>query len=359
MTKILSDYPLNNLNTFRVKAKAKLFAEISSFDSLIHLLADPNLRSQPILALGSGSNTLFRHDYGGLVLKLNLKGRRIVKQSTTHVIVELGAGENWPDFVTWAVDNHLGGVENLALIPGTLGAAPVQNIAAYGQNLSDVLDSVEAIDSRSLGKKRFTNKDCQFAYRDSVFKHSAKNFIITSVRLKLTTSPVLETDYFSIGGRRDSIKKELAAIAPPPYDISHVYQAVTNIRRRKLPDPATTPTVGSFFINPVVTKTHLTNLRSQISDLQFYPANQLKYKQLGDPDFDKLTHFTVPAGRLLQELGWDHRRLGHCHTYHGWASIITHDGQATGQEIYDLVTLMKQEVRKKYKINLQSEVTII
>ncbi len=358
MTKAKQNYSLKNNNTLQVEVKANYFAQVKSEQDILDLLSQNQYKNLPKFVLGSGSNTLFTKDYQGLVIHNKILGREITQQDQNHVYIKLGGGEDWPQFVEFAVNQGYSGVENLALIPGTAGAAPVQNIAAYGHNLTDTFVSLEAINLNTLATKTFNKKECKFGYRDSVFKNEYKGqYIITRVTLKLNKKHNLETNYYSIHGRYDSLQSELKSFAQKPYTIKDVYQAVINIRTRKLPDWTHTPTVGSFFVNPIITKQKLTQLQSLIQELQFYPAQDLKYVNQNDPGSNQLVK--IPVGRLLDELGWKGKQIGNCNVSNKWASIITHNGKATGQEILEFTQKIKTDVKNNYGITIKTEVEVV
>lgn len=359
--KIAENKSLKRLNTLRIQAHARYFAVVSSTNDLQKLLQEPRLKDLSKLILGEGSNLLLTQDFNGIVIKNEIKGERIISESEETVVVEFGAGESWINLVENAVDRNWGGVENLSLIPGTVGAAPVQNIAAYGQNLSDVFISLDAINLNTGELTTFTKNECEFSYRQSVFKGKLKNqFFIVSVRLEFAKNPNLETGYYSIGGRYDSVEAELEKISSPPYHIKDVAQAVINIRQRKLPDWKRTPTVGSFFINPTITVERYLQLKTQIPELQSYPLQNLTYTKESSINKTNLQDLVkIPAGRLLDSLSWGKKKIGNCSTYKGWASIITHNGKASGKEILDYTKAMKSSVDKAYKVNLDTEVSVI
>ncbi len=359
---INQDISLKTLNTFQIDVKAKYLFEFDRIEELIQVIKSnqDDFINQKKLVLGSGSNVLFTQDFDGFVIKPNLKGITVVKETDTDVWIKSACSELWHDLVTFSVERNLHGIENMALIPGTVGAAPIQNIAAYGQNLVDTFDLLEAINLTTGKIQVFDKQACEFAYRDSIFKNQLKNqFLVISVTLKLSKILTLDTSYFQMHVSNDSIKTELAAIAKEPYSIKDVYQAVINIRTRKLPDPAKSPNIGSFFLNPLVSKEKLTELQSKISELQFYPPDQLTYKQLNDPEFVKDDYVKLPAGRLLDELGWRGKWIGNVGTHDKQALLIVTNGKAKGAEIINFANQMKQSVKNAYGIDLQSEVNII
>ena len=272
---------LGTMNTLRMDVRADRFCRILKTSDLTQLIAGGHLQNSRWFVLGGGSNVLFTQDFEGLILKMEIKGIWVANQDHDTVLLDVNAGEDWPDLVAHAVAKGWGGIENLALIPGTAGAAPVQNIAAYGHNLSDTLVSVEAVDTKSGETRRFTLDECQLGYRTSVFKGVLKNrYIITAIRLRLTRKPQLNTSYRS---RYESIEQELAVISRPPYGVGDVYQAIVNIRRRKLPDVEDVGSAGSIFKNPVVTRETLLRIRETCPGITFLPAGAALLRSYGRP----------------------------------------------------------------------------
>ena len=356
MIKINQNISLKPYSTFYLEAKARFFTQLTNDDQIDEILEFIKQKNLPVHILGEGSNTLFTKDYPGLISKISTKGKQIIKDTTDFVLVTFQAGESWPDIVTWAVNNGFSGIENLALIPGTIGAAPVQNIAAYGQSLSDTFYSLAAVNLETHQPQVFTKKDCHFSYRQSIFKQELANkYLITSVTLKFLKQASLETNYYSIGGRNDSLEIELEKNATKPYTIKNVYSAVVAIRSRKLIDWTQHPTVGSFFINPEVSQQKYQQLAAQIPNLQAYPAHDLKYSRNHQPS----ERVKIPVGRLLEELGWRGKQLGNCMVYQHNAAILTHNGKASGAEVLDFVTKIRQDVKTKYNISLETEVNIL
>lgn len=250
-----------------------------------------------------------------------------------------------------------GGIENLALIPGTVGAAPIQHIAAYGQNLKDVFVSLDALQMNDGSARSFKPQHCRFAYRDSVFRGELRGrYIVTAVRLRLMKQPVLVTSYNS---RHGSLEDELARIASRPYTVRDVYRAVVDIRRRKLPDPAKVGSAGSFFKNPVVHRTKLLELRQRFPDLQVYPAAHLLYPGASDLAVEAHEHFKVPAGWLLEGCGLKGLRHGRCGLWPHQSLSIVNYGGASPQEILNLIELVRRRFFDEYGILLENEVEIV
>ncbi len=350
-------YSLKKLNTMQIDVQAQRLITIESEADLSQL--SPEISAKQWMVLGGGSNILFTKNFDGVVVHMATKGITTASIDQDSVVLDVAAGEDWPNLVKHCVNLGWAGIENLALIPGTVGAAPVQNIAAYGQSVSDVIETVIYFDPVSNQSTILTNVACQFGYRDSIFKHDLNKVIITSVRLKLSLRPNLAVNYYSIGRRRDSIQSELAKKGEPPYTIAQVYEAVVSIREKKLPNWHTTPTFGSFFKNPLLAHKEAAQLQAKIEDLQLYPADSLTYKQETDELFNQADFVKVPAGRLLDELGWADKKIGHVHTYNQWASIVTHDGQASGQDVLAFTQAMQTDVRNNFGIELEAEVNVV
>ena len=354
---VKENFPLKALNTFGLDVRARYFATIDS-DACLELLLDQEIfRDRQFLILGHGSNVLFSSDYDGLVARMCLKGKRVVQEDSNQVVLEVSGGEDWSELVTYTVDRGWGGIENLAMVPGTVGAAPIQNIACYGQNLVDVFVSLDAIDLASGTLKTFSKEECAFSYRDSMFKRSeGKRYLVTKVRLSLSKNPVTDTSYHS---RYDSIEDELRASARPPFTIRDVYRAVCTIRTRKLPDVKEIGSAGSFFKNPVVSREKALELRKSVPGLQVYPVDQLLYSQGGKVLVDDSTHLKVPAGWLLEEMGWKGRRIGSCGLWPKHALIVVNYGSATPGELLAFVETVREAFFQRYGIRLENEVDIV
>ena len=328
---------LSSLNTFRVPARAEVFARLRSPGEAYDLLRRPALLARPLLILGGGSNLLFTADWEGLVLAPQILDREILETHGEVVTVAGGAGENWDSFVRWTLSLGLGGLENLALIPGTLGAAPVQNIGAYGVELRDHLLWVEGVDLREGRSCRFHNADCGFGYRDSVFKREADRLLITRVAFRLSRRPELELDY-------GEIRDQLAAAGIANPTAPQVADAVSAIRRRKLPDPAEVGNAGSFFRNPVVPSAQ---------------AARLLAEHPGMPQFAAYGGTKIPAGWPLEACGWKGHRAGDAGVHAGHALVLVNHGRATGREIAALAQQIVASVHERFGITLEPEVRIV
>lgn len=290
------------------------------------------------LILGGGSNVLPIGDIHRNVLRIELGGLEIIREEGDEVLVRIAAGEVWHDVVMWALDNQLGGIENLSLIPGTIGAAPIQNIGAYGIELVSVFDHLEAIEIGKGTSTRFTKEDCRFGYRDSIFKHEAKDrFIITAVTLRL--SPVASVNV-SYGAIQEIL--QLKGITNPSHrDVS---EAVIQIRQSKLPDPAIIGNAGSFFKNPIIPRGDFEMMKQMHPDLPGYAEGA--------------DHIKVPAGWLIEQTGWKGKRVGNVGSYEKQALVLVNHGGGSGEEVWQLAQLIIASVRDQFGIELTPEVNL-
>lgn len=333
--------PLKSLNTFGIDVSARLFATFTSTEELAELLNDKIISTEAAkLVLGGGSNILFTKDFNGAVLKNKIRGIDIVKEDQHHVWVQTGAGENWHQFVLFCIANNLQGVENLSLIPGSTGASPMQNIGAYGAELKDVFHSLEAFHIHDKTTVSFSNNDCHFGYRDSVFKNIYRNqFVITHVTYRLRKEPIFNTSY-------GAIEQELEAMGVKELSIKAISDAVIRIRQSKLPDPAVTGNAGSFFKNPSISKEQFDSLKQSFPELPGYEsANNALVK--------------IPAAWLIEQCGWKGHREGDAGIHPKQALVIVNYGKATGAELFNLSTNVKESVMEKFGIDLEREVNII
>lgn len=333
--KIEKNISLKPYNTFGIDVKAKSFTNFETIEELQEGLSFETNR----IILGGGSNILFTKDFDGLVLKNELKGIEVVKETDEHVYVKASAGENWHQFVMHCVGNNYAGLENLSLIPGNCGASPMQNIGAYGVEIKDVFHELEAlhIDERSV--ETFSASACEFGYRESVFKRKYKDqFVILNVTYRLNKIPVFNTSY-------GAIEQELQNMGVKEPSIQAISQAVINIRSSKLPDPKQIGNAGSFFKNPTLPKTELERLQTVDPSIPFY--------NVGD------THIKIPAGWLIENLGWKGVRKGDAGCHAKQALVLVNYGNASGKEIYDLSSEILASVKEKFDIDLEREVNII
>ncbi|MCA9380971.1 UDP-N-acetylmuramate dehydrogenase [Candidatus Dojkabacteria bacterium] len=360
LLKYKENEPLAKHSTMRVGDKADFFVEIhfeEDLKSFLNLYKD--YTDLPLLILGEGSNTLFSDGFRGIVLQMVNKGIEKIDEDNEFVTLKASAGQNWHEFVKYCVDNNLSGVENLAFIPGTIGAAPVQNIAAYGQVQEDAFLSLEAFEISSAEKRTFDEPECQFDYRSSIFKNELKDkYIISSVtyKLKKASEYIPETSYHS---RYESLGGILEEVAQEPYTLKDIFHAVIEIRKRKLPQVKDYGTLGSFFVNHFITTEKLKELQDKFPDIQYYPVDKMQYPALEDQSLKDAEFVKIPVGWLLEELGWKGKMIGNVGTYEKHALCVITDGPATGQEVIDYMNKMKQSVFDATGIEITSEVNIV
>lgn len=338
MSNILNNYSLKNHNTFGVAAKAKYFASFSSEDELAELLKDDICRTEPLFILGGGSNILLTQDFDGLILANNIKGIEIIAEDRKSTSIAVGAGEIWHDFVLWSIQQNLSGIENLALIPGLVGASPMQNIGAYGAEVKEVITKVSYIEIESGAKKEITNSECNFSYRNSIFKDELKGkVVITKAVYKLSKTPLNNTKYGAITDELKRLNKE-----PSPEGIA---QAVINIRSRKLPDPKVLGNSGSFFKNPIIKTSLFEELKKEFPEMIGYKISETQTK--------------IAAGWLIDNAGLKGYRKGDAGVHKNQALVLVNYGNATGLEIINLATKIQQKVKDKYGISIATEVNIL
>jgi UDP-N-acetylmuramate dehydrogenase len=336
--KLLSFYDLETYNTFGVKVEASLFIEVREVAELQKILASSIAAENEVLILGGGSNILFTKDFEGLVIHNNLKGISILGEDEHSARLRAFGGEVWHDLVEYTLDKGLGGLENLSLIPGTVGAAPIQNIGAYGVELKETMISLEAIEKSSGKQRTFTKAECQFGYRNSVFKNELKDqYIITSVLFNLTKESPVNTSYGAI----NNVLQEKGIQNP---GIKEVSQAVIQIRQSKLPDPAELGNAGSFFKNPVIDKIDFEGLKLEFPEIPGYPNDST---------------VKVPAAWLIDQCGWKGYKKGNIGVHKNQPLVLVNFGGGTGQEIYDLAMQVKESVASKFGIELEPEPRII
>ena len=335
---IQTNFSLKKYNTFGIEAKAKQFVAVATIEDLKTLLQENIL--QPKFILGGGSNMLLTEDIQALVIHIDLKGKKILKETDNFVWVESMAGENWHIFVLWTIDQNFGGLENMSLIPGNVGATPIQNIGAYGTEIKDTFVSCEAMNIATQEMIIFTKEECHFGYRESVFKHKAKDqFIITSVIFKLTKhNHKINTSY-------GDITKELENqnIATPT--LRDVSNAVTAIRQSKLPDPKELGNSGSFFKNPIISKAQYNTIHALHPDMPHYVVSETEVK--------------VPAGWLIERAGFKGKRFGDAGIHKNQALVLVNYGNATGQEILNVSRTIQATILKEFGILIETEVNVI
>jgi UDP-N-acetylmuramate dehydrogenase len=326
---------LKTYHTFGFESVAQQFTEVRSMDDIRQLI-EKGVFEAPFYLLGGGSNTLFMEVVESHVVCPIFKGIDIVERTSDHVCVDVGASVVWDDFVAYCVNNGFGGVENLSLIPGHVGASPVQNIGAYGVEACDAIEHVEALDLRDGHVIHLTNADCRFGYRDSIFKHELRGMaLVTSVRFKLSLQPHFRLDY---GHLADAVKSRGAVT------LQSIRETIIDIRQAKLPDPVEVGNAGSFFKNPVV-------------DAAMASVIRQRYDKM--PEYASADGVKIPAGWLIEQCGWKGRSLGNAGVHDKQALVLVNKGQATCSEVLALAAAIEQDVRSMFGIQLEKEVIVV
>jgi UDP-N-acetylmuramate dehydrogenase len=338
MIRFSENYSLKQHNTFGIEAQAKYFFEFTDVEDLsVFLNSNKSIKDEKILIIGEGSNILFMNDFEGLIIHPNLPGIQVVKEDRQNIWLEVGAGEVWDEFVQYAVDYQLGGIENLSLIPGSVGAAPVQNIGAYGQEVGNVIEKVKGFDLNNNIPVEFSAEQCEFGYRSSVFKYKLKNsIIITSVVFRLEKFPEFVLSY----GQVEEKAKEKGEV-----NLHSVRDAVIEIRESKLPDVKDLGNAGSFFKNPEVGIEIAEKLKSQFEDIPVYPTKA---------GFAKLA-----AGWLIEKSGWKGIRDGDVGVHEKQALVLVNYGNSQGKQIYDFSEKIRHSVFEKFGVELEREVNCV
>ncbi|HQF47507.1 MAG TPA: UDP-N-acetylmuramate dehydrogenase [Flavobacterium alvei] len=335
---IQTNFSLKNYNTFGIEAKAKQFVAVHSIAELKTVLEEN--KSQKKFILGGGSNMLLTQDINALVIHVDLKGKKIIKDDDNFVWVESQAGENWHEFVLWTIDQNFGGLENMSLIPGNVGTTPVQNIGAYGTEIKDTFVSCEAMAIENQKTKTFSKDECHFGYRESVFKNEVKDqYIITSVVFKLTKrNHKINISYGDIAAQLSNKNIQI----PTLKDVS---DAVIAIRTSKLPDPKELGNSGSFFKNPILLKSDFEKIHQQFPEMKYYDISPTEVK--------------VPAGWLIEQAGFKGKRFGDAGVHKNQALVLVNYGNATGQEILDVSKTIQETIFKTFGIHIEAEVNVI
>ncbi len=330
---------LKPYNTFKIDENTNSLAIIDTIEDLDEIYQTSRFHSQRKMILGSGSNVLFTRGFAGIIVKNQIQGIQIESETSENVVVSVGSGENWHQFVLWCVERGYGGIENLSLIPGTVGAAPIQNIGAYGVEIKEVFLVLEAYEIKTAKTVLFFKEDCKFGYRQSIFKRELKNkYVITKVFFKLTKKSVFTTHY-------EPLKIELEKIGLENLTLKNVSQTVINIRQSKLPDPIDIGNVGSFFKNPIIETLHFEALEAQFPNIKKYPLDTETVK--------------IPAGWLIENAGWKGYRKGDIGVHHSQALVLINHGNGRGKDVLDLSNTIKNSIQKKFGIELECEVNII
>ena len=338
LMKIQENYSLKKYNTFGIAAKAKYFASFSSENELTELLESDICKTEKLFILGGGSNILLTQDFNGIVLANAIEGIKVLAEDEHCTTIEVGAGEVWHDFVLWSIDKNLSGIENLALIPGLVGASPMQNIGAYGLEVKDVIIEVHFIEIESREQKIMNNTNCQFGYRDSIFKHQLKEkVVITKVIYKLSKTPLNKTTYGAIEEELKSLKLE----ASP----KNIAKAVINIRNQKLPDPKVLGNSGSFFKNPIIATDQFEELKKEFTEIVGYKISETQTK--------------IAAGWLIDNADLKGYRKNDAGVHKNQALVLVNYGNASGKEIINLAKEIQEKIKEKYGISIEPEVNIL
>ena len=336
---IIENYPLLKLNTFGVDVKAKYFISINTVNELIELTKTKVFKDLQLLILGGGSNILFTKDFDGLVILNNIKGKEIIDQTQESIFLKIGAGENWHELVMYTVDNGWGGIENLSLIPGNTGTAPMQNIGAYGVEIKETFVELEALEISSGNIVKFNNSDCEFGYRESVFKNKIKNqYIILNITIELKKNPVINVNY----GDVKTILENQNIKNPSIKDVSN---AIIRIRQSKLPDPKIIGNSGSFFKNPIVSLNELELIKKKFPNVVSYKIKENEFK--------------IAAGWMIERAGWKGKKFNNYGVHENQALVLVNYGLANGMEIFDFSEKIILDIKEKFGIILEREVNII
>lgn len=337
--KILSNQSLADLNTFKIDVKGREIVFIERQEDLLELLNIRDFKSDPYYVLGEGSNILFTRDYQGIFIKILSERILKIKENKQHVWLKVDAGLNWHTFVERTLEMGYQGIENLSLIPGTVGAVPVQNIGAYGVEIKQFIEKVEALDLQGGEFFHFNNPECHFEYRSSIFKTKYKGrFIITSITFKLNVIPDFNVSY-------DRIREILATEYSGEVNARNISKAVIHIRRQKLPDPTKIGNAGSFFKNPVIDKTDYEGLKAEFPGINGFKVGEDQFK--------------IPAAWLIESCGWKGKTMGQAGVYERQPLVLVNLGNAKGHEILELANKIKNDVSQKFGIILQPEVNIL
>jgi len=331
---MFKNYSLKNYNSFRVNHKANFFLKIENNKSLINFLSDKKFENEKKLIIGGGSNILFTKNYEGVILYSCIKGIHILEENDNHIKVKVGSGENWDDFVKFCVSKNWYGIENLSLIPGSVGAVPIQNIGAYGVEVKDYIYDVNGIDLKNNTKKTYSNKSCDFEYRDSIFKRELKNnFFVTEVTFILNKNKKFTLDY-----------SELKNINSQSLTIQNVRDKIIEIRNSKLPDPKLLANAGSFFKNPVINIKIAKKIKEKYNDFKYYQINESIVK--------------ISAAWLIEKSGWKGHKEKNIGVYNKHALVLVNYSSENGKDIKILSKKIKESVLEKFNVTLEKEVNV-
>ncbi|WP_455671620.1 UDP-N-acetylmuramate dehydrogenase [Phocaeicola sp.] len=332
-----TNYSLLPYNTFGIDVKAASFIEYSSVEDLKNILSRDAFVSRPFLHIGGGSNLLFTTDYAGTILHSQMKGMEVVAEEGDSVYIRVSSGVVWDDFVAYCVSQGWGGAENLSLIPGEVGASAVQNIGAYGVEAKDLISQVETVEVATGSDRTFTNEDCCFSYRQSIFKNELKGrYIVTYVTYRLSKNPVFNLEY-------GNIRAELGKYGE--VNLYTIRQSLIAIREDKLPDPKVEGNAGSFFMNPIIPRAQFEALQKVYEKMPFYVVDEERIK--------------VPAGWMIDQCGWKGKVLGRVGVHNKQALVLVNKGGATGQDVIELSKAVQAAVKDKFGIEIRPEVNFI
>jgi len=338
MCSIEENFSLKNHNTFGIDAKAKYFAEFDSLFALKEIISSEIFQKNKSFILGGGSNILLTKDFEGLILHNKIEGICILEDNENDITVEVGGGVDWHDFVMWSVSQELSGIENLALIPGTVGASPIQNIGAYGMEVKETIHKVTALEIATQEIKTFSNEDCNFEYRNSIFKEELKNkFIITKVEFELSKTALNKTNYGAIEEELKNLNLEAS--------VKNIAEAVINIRSRKLPNPAELGNSGSFFKNPIIETSQFEQLKKEFPEMVGYKITESTTK--------------IAAGWLIDNAGLKGYRKADAGVHKNQALVLVNYGNASGNDIINLAKEVQHKIKDKYGISIEAEVNIL
>ncbi len=338
--KIRENISLKNLNTFGIDVKASQFLEVKKISELHSFIVSGGLQGINFMILGGGSNVLFIEDYQGILIKNSIGGIEVEDTSSVEVIVSAGAGVVWDDLVHFCIDHGLGGIENLVLIPGSVGAGPIQNIGAYGVELKDHFHSLDAIEVATGILRTFKKDECSFGYRDSIFKRELKaKYIIVCVRFTLSRSHIPDISY---GAIREELERMGVEGSP---NLKAVGEAIAEIRRTKLPDPEKVGNAGSFFKNPLISEKKYEKIRNRYPEMPSYNVGEGLVK--------------VPAGWLIEQCGWKGKQMGNAAVHDKQALVLVNMGHASGKEVLALAEQILASVKNEFAIDLEMEVNVI
>lgn len=333
----VSNPSLKSLNTFRIDVRADELIEIQEEQETHQVISRLRNQKKPYLILGGGSNVLFTKDFDGVIVLNRLTGRKLLKEDENHVWISGMSGESWHDFVMFTIDSGWQGLENLSLIPGSLGAAPVQNIGAYGMELKDIFDSLKAINMYSGEEKTFSKDDCKFGYRDSYFKNeTGTHYFITEVNLRLNKTPDYNLSYGPLARLKENKEVDVSPIT--------ISREVMNIRNKKLPDPDAIGNAGSFFKNPIVSDRLFEKIEREHPDISSFYTGNNSYK--------------ISAGWLVEQCGWKGYRIGDAGVYKDQSLVLVNYGNASGKEVWELAQAIQKDVFKTFGIKLEAEVRV-